>query len=151
MEAEELDLIKSRQDSEGGVKWTEQLDLVLIENYKDFESLGKKQCFDILGQLVSIPYKECYKRAKLLKLVDSGNDDLEKCKKISADLNESQGKKEQKRLIGALFKRMLYGLVKGNKLEEVTFQQVEAKLDLLANIFGEFTEWKQQAEMIKRK
>lgn len=151
MEPEELELIKSRKDSDGSGKWTEQLDLVLIENYKDFIDLGTRQCFEILGSLVNMSAKLCHKRAKLLSLVDGQDTDLEKCKKISSEMNADKGKKDKRRYIGAIFKRMLYGLVKGNKLTETTFQQVEAKLDLVANMFGEFTEWKQDAEMMKRK
>jgi hypothetical protein len=41
----------------------------LISNYKSFESLGTKACFELLQALIpDMTAKECYKRGKLLKL-----------------------------------------------------------------------------------
>jgi hypothetical protein len=48
----------------------------LINNYKQFESLGKKSCFSLLSQLIpGTTPKECYNRGKQLKLKSSNEED----------------------------------------------------------------------------
>ena len=50
-------------------KWTHEDDLVLIDNYPKFKSLGKKQCFAFLAELLDgKDNKDCYNRYKELKL-----------------------------------------------------------------------------------
>ena len=51
-------------------QWTQTQDEVLIENYQNFAALDKKVRFKYLAELVGggKTYKDCYNRAKLLKL-----------------------------------------------------------------------------------
>jgi hypothetical protein len=39
-------------DKDTGFKWTQDKDEVLINNYSQFESLGKKACFEMLAMLL---------------------------------------------------------------------------------------------------
>ena len=49
--------------------WTQAMDEILISNYKDFQSLGSKCCFQLLSALIpGTTAKDCYKRGKKLKL-----------------------------------------------------------------------------------
>ena len=54
-------------------QWTQEQDNTLIDNYEQFKDLGKKKCFTFLSTLIGgkLP-KECYKRAKILKLIKHG-------------------------------------------------------------------------------
>lgn len=62
--------------NEQGFKWTQDKDEILINNYKQFESLGKKSCFSLLSQLIpGTTPKECYYRGKQLKLKSSNEED----------------------------------------------------------------------------
>ena len=50
-------------------KWTQEKDEILINNYKSFENLGTKGCFELLAALIpEMTANECYKRGKQLKL-----------------------------------------------------------------------------------
>jgi len=65
----------------------------LIENYQNFSSLEKKSRFTFLAELVGggKTYKECYKRAKLLKLKKGT---VAQAKEISSNLLSRQGEHE---------------------------------------------------------
>lgn len=65
-------------------QWTQEQDEILIENFQQFSSLDKKTRFTFLAELVQTKTpKECYLRAKLLKLKDNT---LDEAKLISARL-----------------------------------------------------------------
>jgi hypothetical protein len=45
----------------------------LIDNYEQFKDLGKVKCFEFLAHLIDgKKARQCYNRAKLLKLISSG-------------------------------------------------------------------------------
>ena len=51
------------------IEWTQSMDDMLISNYKNFQGLGAKSCFELLSALIpGTTAKQCYKRGKLLKL-----------------------------------------------------------------------------------
>lgn len=51
------------------IVWTQEMDEILITNFRNFISLGTESCFELLSALIpgSTP-KQCYYRGKLLKL-----------------------------------------------------------------------------------
>ena len=54
-------------------QWTEEEDNVLINNYEQFKDLGIKKCFIFMSQLLEKKSpKQCFKRAKILKLIKHG-------------------------------------------------------------------------------
>ena len=71
-------------------QWTQKQDDILIENYSQFASLEKKPRFRFLAQLVgdNKTYKDCYNRAKLLKLK---NGTVAEAKEISNSLLSKKG------------------------------------------------------------
>ena len=71
-------------------QWTQKQDQVLIENYQNFASLEKKSRFTFLAELVGggKTYKDCYNRAKLLKLKKGS---VAEAKEISSNLLSKQG------------------------------------------------------------
>jgi len=73
-------------------QWTQKQDEILIENYQNFANLEKKSRFTFLAELVGCgkTYKDCYNRAKLLKLK---NGTIAEAKEISSNLlsNSKQG------------------------------------------------------------
>ena len=76
-------------------QWTQKQDDVLIDNYQTFATMEKKSRFTFLAELVGggKTYKDCYKRAKLLKLK---NGTLDEAKGISHSLlSEQAGPKNE--------------------------------------------------------
>ena len=71
-------------------QWTQKQDDILIENYQNFASLEKKSRFTFLAELVGggKTYKDCYNRAKLLKLKKGT---VAEAKEISSNLLSKQG------------------------------------------------------------
>jgi len=69
------------------VKWTQEKDEVLINNYRNFESLGKKSCFELLAALIpGMTAKECYYRGKALQLKKlSAEDSLQLSRKLISE------------------------------------------------------------------
>ena len=63
-------------------QWTQKQDEVLIENYQNFANLEKKSRFTFLAELVGgqKTYKDCYNRAKLLKLKNGTIDQAKEIK-----------------------------------------------------------------------
>ena len=52
---------------------TQEQDNTLIDNYEPFKELGNKRCFTYIAQLIDGKKpKECYSRAKILKLIKLG-------------------------------------------------------------------------------
>jgi hypothetical protein len=53
--------------------WTQEEDNILIDNYDNFKDLDTKKCFSFIAAIIEgRKPKECYKRAKLLKLIKLG-------------------------------------------------------------------------------
>ena len=64
-------------------KWTQDKDEILINNYAQFESLGKKACFEMLAMLLEgTTARQCYDRGKQLGI-----------KKLSADEARERSRK----------------------------------------------------------
>ena len=81
---------------------------MLINNYDEFKSLGKKQCFEILSGLVEgKTARQCYERYKKLKLKKG----TEYAKKQSTKLlsREAQAIKDCK--VGLALKKMCHSLI----------------------------------------
>ena len=71
------------ETNEKGFKWTQDKDDILINNYSQFESLGKKACYEMLAMLLEgTTARECYERGKVLGL-----------KKLSADEARERSRK----------------------------------------------------------
>lgn len=50
-------------------KWTQEKDEILINNYRNFESLGTRSCFELLAALIpGTTAKGCHHRGKQLQL-----------------------------------------------------------------------------------
>ena len=57
---------------DGEKQWTQNEDEILIDNYPQFRDLDKKLCFKMLAEMLGTKSgKDCYKRAKVLKLKES--------------------------------------------------------------------------------
>jgi hypothetical protein len=55
--------------NDGGFHWTQDKDEILINNYSNFISLGKKGCFEMISMLIEgTTAKQCYERGKELGL-----------------------------------------------------------------------------------
>jgi hypothetical protein len=70
-EAHQQDEAKDDEGQAGheSMQWTQAMDEILISNYKNFDSLGPRSCFELLSALIpGTTAKQCYKRGKLLKL-----------------------------------------------------------------------------------
>lgn len=75
--AEQRDSSNQEGDANGDeqFKWTQDMDDQLINNYPNFESLGRKACYEMLSMLLpGTTARMCYSRGKELGL-----------KKVSAD------------------------------------------------------------------
>lgn len=70
--------------------WTQEQDNILIDNYEQFKELGPKPCFELMSELIPGKNpKQCYRRAKLLKLMEQG---VASAREISHQLfSEKQG------------------------------------------------------------
>lgn len=69
--------------------WTEDEDNILIDNYESFKSLDKKSRFELLAQLLTgKTAKECYYRAKELRLKKKGADYARDKSKVLTSLND---------------------------------------------------------------
>jgi len=84
---------------------------VLIENYQNFASLEKKSRFTFLAELVGggKTYKDCYNRAKLLKLKKGT---MAEAKEISTNLLSKVGGENHQSLKDRLVRDALSQLVK---------------------------------------
>ena len=112
-------------------QWTQKQDEILIENYNQFASLEKKSRFTFLAELVggAKTYKDCYKRAKLLKLK---NGTVAESKEISNSLLNKQG--EHQSIKDRLVRHALSTLVKHLKEKndgQTDFAQVKAMCSYL--------------------
>ena len=75
------------------IKWTQEKDDILINNYAGFESLGKRACYEMLAMLIpGTTAKQCYTRGKELKL-----------KKVTAD----EARVRSRKLIGEQSKQVV--------------------------------------------
>ena len=55
--------------------WTQDKDALLIDNYEQFKELPKRERFEYLATLITNKSpKECYRRAKILKIKSLGKD-----------------------------------------------------------------------------
>lgn len=79
---------KDSSKNEGAVdedrfQWTQEKDELLINNYPNFESLGKHACYEMLAMLLpDTTARSCYERGKKLHL-----------KKVSADEARQRSRK----------------------------------------------------------
>lgn len=95
-------------------QWTQKQDEILIENYQNFANLEKKSRFTFLAELVGgqKTYKDCYNRAKLLKLK---NGTITEAKEISSNLLGKQGEHGLKdRLVKHALNTLVKHLAVGN-------------------------------------
>ena len=69
----------------------------------------EKNCFTMLAALVEKDWKICLKRATKLQMIDDF--DQAKAKQLSKELLDVQKKEVVKQKVGALFKRLVYGLL----------------------------------------
>lgn len=68
-EAEEAKDPSAFENVEAGFQWTQEKDDILISQYKQFESLGSRGCYELLSSLIpGTTAKDCYIRGKALKL-----------------------------------------------------------------------------------
>ena len=127
-------------------QWTQKQDEILIENYQNFAALERKSRFTFLAELVAggKTYKDCYNRAKLLKLK---NGTVAEAKEISNNMLSKQG--EHQSLKDRLVKQSLNTLVKHlaeRNDGKVQFAQVRAMCDYLNEIQIEHKEYKKAGE-----
>ena len=143
-------------DEEGGAdqhivdknQWTQKQDEILIENYQNFANLEKKSRFTFLAELVGggKTYKDCYNRAKLLKLK---NGTIEGAKEISSNLlsnskhGENQGIKD--RLVSQALNTLCKHMSDRND-GKVQFSQIRAMCDYLTDIQQEHMAYKKAEE-----
>lgn len=92
-------------------QWTQKQDEILIENYQNFANLEKKSRFRFLAELVGSgkTYKDCYNRAKLLKLK---NGTKAEAKEISSNLLSNSKQSENQGIKDRLVKHALHTLCK---------------------------------------
>ena len=84
-EVEEAKDSSAFENLEAEFQWTQEKDDILISQYKQFESLGSRGCYELLSSLIpGTTAKDCHRRGKALKLKLVTD---EEAKKISRQLN----------------------------------------------------------------
>lgn len=123
-------------------QWAQEQDEILIENYASLANLEKKSRFTFLAELVGggKTYKDCYNRAKLLKLK---NGTVDAAKEISRGLLSKQG--ENTNLKDRLVRQALQALVKHleerSEHKKADLVQVRAICEFLGRIEQDYTEY----------
>ena len=127
-------------------QWTQKQDEVLIENYQNFANLEKKSRFTFLAELVGgqKTYKDCYNRAKLLKLK---NGTIDQAKEISSNMLSKKG--DHQSLKDRLVRQALNTLCKhiSDRSEgKVEFEQIKKMCEFLRAIQIDHKDYKRVEE-----
>ena len=86
-EGEEAKDSSAFENLEQGFQWTQEKDDILISQYRQFESLGSRGCYELLSSLIpGTTAKDCHKRGKALNLKKSTEDEA---KNLSRKLNQT--------------------------------------------------------------
>lgn len=129
-------------------QWTQKQDEILIENYQNFANLEKKSRFTFLAELVGSgkTYKDCYNRAKLLKLK---NGTIAEAKEISSNLLSNSKHGENQGIKDRLVKHALHKLCKDladRNDGKVQFTLVREMCEYLSEIQAEHKAYKRAEE-----
>ena len=121
--------------------WTQEQDNILIDNYEQFKELGPKPCFELMCEL--IPGKnprQCYRRAKLLKLMEQG---VAVAREISQQLfSEKQG--DIVKAKGALaMKHFLNAKIKNGPLPT---SSLDKHFEFMSKVKSQFAKFKEEEE-----
>jgi len=78
---------------------------VLISNYEGFKDLGTVRCFGFLSTIIDKKTaKQCYKRAKILKLIKHGT---AAAREISQQLNQEKSQELNKSKVAISLKQFI--------------------------------------------
>ncbi len=103
----------------------------MIENYQNFASLEKKSRFTFLAELVggNKTYKDCYNRAKLLKLKKGS---VAEAKEISSNLLSKPGEHQsiKERLVRDALSQLVKNLAERSD-GKVAFSTIKSMCDYL--------------------
>ena len=125
-------------------QWTQQQDQILIDNYVQFSSLSKKDRYKMLATLVGEKtYKECYERAKQLKL-KSG--DVVAAKEISHELLSKQARSTKNLLVKHALDWLIKSLCKKEADSRINYKRIEQMCTYIQEIQAEYADYVNEKE-----